>query len=384
MSNSPDKKTTRHKSPLKLLFGFIVITIVSTTVWLTGCKSCTEPEEDLYGFNEPTTSVRGVGKKEELFNVRGEDKESKGSYSSVLVQPLVLSGREIDHRPFVMGYYSNSLYEISHIAVTLKSVPETGPSTCKPHWRIDLTGPRGHTVVTLNEVCRRLSIEGKTYEYTPEIEKIIEHLLHRAVRRPTHRIVRLQVPVLYSPRHIKSLLANSAVTTYEPSKEHGRNPRVKVSAKRRAPIPADYTKLDEAAQALRNETKGFLKQYAQGLVDTKPEVVQYEGPYPIKEEFGRDLRVHYGATVFFRVGTDALTMRYHSSYLELQIDEVVVPEYYRIDAVYPQEKSYREIRATISKIADEAIEEIKEKLKKQGEGKKERIPRLSIWKRSGR
>ncbi len=344
-----------------------------------GCKNC-DDYHDPFAIDEPIATERGVGGQDTKFPAgMTKSGESTRGYSGILVQPLLLSGREIAHRPFVMGYYIDSSIEISAISAVLAAAQESEPSTCEPEWRMDIFGTTGHKVVEINELCRRIKIKDRFFEYSPEDEKVIRPFLQRAVRRPTHRIVRLHVPVAYDPDSVKKLLRASTVVSYLPSKELGPWPRVKVSAFRRAPVPPDFTLLDEAAADLRRDTARFLKQYAQGLMDTKADVYNYEGPYPIEEEFGRDLRVRYGVTIYFRKGTDELTMRYHSSFLQIQMNEVTAPEFYRIDAVFNIDSKYREVLQSISKIADQAAEDLAEKSDKK---KKEKIPRITVLRRS--
>lgn len=351
-----------------------------------GCKKCVE-EPHVFGPEEPTRSKRSVARKSSPLGGVESRRATIAGYRSVLVQPLVLGGQEIAHRPYVFAYYTRALYEIGSLVVALNGAPDAEPSTCKPHWRLDLAGPKGRLLVTINKRCGRLTIGGRHARYTKEVDKIVGLFLSRAVRRPTHRIVRLQVPILYRPREVHKLLRTAVVTTYLPGREFGRSPRVKVSMKNRDALPSDYTKLDESARNLRRETINLLKRYARGLLDTHAEVEGYEGPYPIQETFGRDLRVHYGVTIFFKSGTDALTMRYHCSHLQLHIDEVKVPKRYRVDVVFQKDKNYREVRRLLSKLADKGVEDKREELKKrQGDewDEKTTIPRITIWKRSRR
>lgn len=351
-----------------------------------GCKKCVE-EPKVFGPEEPTRSERSVARESSSLEGVESKRATIAGYRSVLVQPLVLGGQEIAHRPYVFAYYTRALYEIGSLVVALNGAPKAEHSTCKPHWRLDLEGPKGRLTVTINKRCGRITIGGRDAQYTKDVDKIVSPFLSRAVRRPTHRIVRLQVPIVYRPREVKNLLRSAAVTSYLPGREYGRSPRVKVSMKNRDALPRDYTKLDQAAQALRRETVDLLRRYARGLLDTRTDVEGFQGPYPIQENFGRDLRIHYGVTIFFRPGTDALTMRYHCSHLQLHIDEVKVPTRYRVDVVFQKDKNYREVRKLVSKLADKGVEDKREELKKrQGDewDEKTTIPRITIWKRSRR
>jgi hypothetical protein len=253
-------------------------------------------------------------------------------------------------------------------------------TTCKPRYRLDLYRSGEPLTVLVYEKCGMLRIGERYARYTEEVRGVLESFLRGSVRRPTHRVVRLQVPVQIEPRKALRAIRPFASRVYLPGLPFGREPYVKVSTRLREPLPADLTQLDRRADELRREAVDLLKRYAQGLVDSRPEVKRFDGPYPLEESFGRDMRVRYGVTILFEVGTDALTMRYHCSHLEFHIDEAVVPDYYRMDAVFPKDKKLSEVREVLKKISFERAGQAREASEDGEDAEKKDKLRISLWK----
>jgi len=146
------------------------------------------------------------------------------------------------------------------------------------------------------------------------------------------------------------MLRPRVVTSMVPGGKVGRLPYVQMSVELHRSQPTDLTQLDDAADALRRQAQALLARYAQALVDSRPEAVRYEGPHSLGERFGRVMDVRYGMTVYFKYGTDELTMRYLCSGLDLHLDRVVVPSSYRIDVLVPRTMPLRKVREMVKSI----------------------------------
>jgi hypothetical protein len=363
----------------------LIVCAVCMVLVLGGCKKCVESKKENM-FNEPVTHKRGV---EVNTSRRGASSANSGigGFLSVLIQPLVLGGQSIERRTYVHALYIDSAYAIGQIALALQNAPPGERSTCKPHWRLDLDRRSAPLTVHINESCGLLEMNGRFYAYTAEVRRVISKYLKRSVRAPTHRIVRLRVDVALSKQRVFEALRTIATRAYAPGLPYIREPYVKVSTVVREPLPADLTQLDEEVGKVRQTASALLRRYAQGLVDSRPEVERFEGPYPIKESFTRDLRVKYGVTIVFRASTDGLTMRYHCSHLEFHIDKVVVPKHYRIDAVFPVETKISEVKKIISGLRFDETEPSAtrnapagEKPDKTKKKKKAESPKITLWK----
>jgi hypothetical protein len=343
-----------------------------------GCKKCVEPPKE-HSFAGPVTKVRGVSGHNP--GDGGAGRTGIGGISSVLIQPLIVGGRPVTNRTYVHALLIHSPYPIGRIALALDQAPPGESSTCEPEWRLDLYRLEGPLRILISEKCGTLKIGDRYADYTDEVRGVLEEYLNRSVRSPTHRIVRLEVPVEVAPKKAVRALRPFVTKLYVPGMPYGREPHVKVSTRLRKPLPADLTQLDRRAETLRQAARDLLKRYAQGLVDSRPEVKRYEGPYALEESFGRDMRVKYGVTIVFRVGTDALTMRYHCSHLELHIDKAEVPKHYRIDAIFPKKTKLSEVRQILRQLDLESpAQDARRSEEAENEKEADPGPRISLWK----
>ena len=112
----------------------------------------------------------------------------------------------------------------------------------------------------------------------------------------------------------------------------------------------DLTRLDETAVALRQRARGLLESLARAVVDSRPEAVTWMGPYPEAEDFSRGFRVQWGMTIFFRPGTDDLSIRYLLGGLDVDIDEVYVPKFYRLDVLVPAKTTVSQVRRLLKEL----------------------------------
>lgn len=313
---------------------------------LAGCSKCLE-DPSKPGSNEPITNRRGAvsARSEEI----DPSKRKTGRFKTVLIQPIESAspGRST---AFVHALYLLSPFDVAMVARILTQAPTASSSVCPPQWRIDLTTASQPITAFLSLSCGLIKINDKFFMLTEDARKTLEEYARKAKRSPTHKVYRLRIPVELPYHQVLRAIRPLSVETYLPYGLYSRNPFVRVRTRLRAPLPGDLTKLDQAARRLGRRAELFLQRYAQGLMDSRPEVVSFEGPYPVAEEFEQELRVCYEVKIYFRHETDAVVMRYHTSRLEMEIEEVTVPRYYRMDMVLSVKTSIKEVRHLLAKL----------------------------------
>jgi len=317
------------------------------TLGQTGCKKCTEPPKPPY----QTEHVRHVRSVTGATETHGSDhRRDVARYGQVLVQRLPFD-MTVAVQPFGYAFYSTKASDVMLFAGAFAAAKPSAASTCAPHWRIDLTGPNSAKTAFVNRTCGLLRIDGRDYHWSASLADKLDPYLRKTRSKPTHRLIRLRVASQLTPSAVLKLLRARVATTMVPGGKVGRLPYVEMSVDLHRSQPADLTRLDETAGALRRQATAILTRYAQALVDSRPEAVRYEGPRPLGERFGRVMEVRFGMTVYFKYGTDELTMRYLCSGLDLHMDQVVVPASYRLDILVPRTTSLRKVRDMIKSIS---------------------------------
>ena len=330
--------TDRALIPLAVLSG----------VWASGCAKCLDPPAG-YNHNEPIANRRGA--------VIPDDDQSPdrsgaafGRFNSVLIQPLRTGDTTPRNEAYVYALYVQTPYDVGVIGKTLATAMPGPSSSCPPRWRIDVYTPTRPITAYVNGSCGLLKVNKKFGLYSKPVRVTLGQYLQRAARKPTHRVIRVRVAAEIPYQKALTALRARVLRAYLPGGPYSKSPYVLVGTRLQTPLPADLTRLDQAARALKTRASDFMLRYAQGLLDSRPEVAGFEGPYPIAEAFERTLRVHYQVKVYFRPGTDPLLMRYLSSRLEMHIEDVKVPKFYRIDAVVPVTTKIREIKKMLAKL----------------------------------
>lgn len=331
----------------RVLIPWAALSAVWSGVWAPGCAKCLDPPGG-YNHNEPIANRRGAVIPDDQSPERSGP--AFGRFSSVLIQPLRAGDNTPRNEAYVYALYVQTAYDVGVIGKTLVTALPGPSSSCPPRWRIDVYTPTRPITAYINESCGLLKVGKKFSLYSKPVRVTLGRYLRRAVRKPTHRVIRVRVPAEIPYQKALTAVRARVLRAYLPGGPYSKNPHVLVGTRLQTPLPADLTRLDQAARGLRTRASDFMKRYAQGLLDSRPEVAGFEGPYSVAEAFERSLRVHYQVKVYFRSGTDPLLMRYLSSRLEMHIEEVKVPKFYRIDAVVPVTIKIREIKKMLAKL----------------------------------
>ncbi len=339
-----------------------------------GCKNCLDPpKENPYG--EPVTSVRGVGPSGSGHSDAGRTRAASLSWSGLLVWPI--GGKRRSYVPFVYGYYTSDAEAVHRAARILDWGVDEEVRTCAPGWRLDLFGPSGQKTLFVNPSCglvrsgfRFLRVDDAAWDW-------IRRWIGRARRRPTHKVVRIKVPVAIAPSKIIQAFQSKALVAFQSDPLSGRRPYAKVSVALRSAGVEDLTRLDQEVSLLRQKAKELLVSLARAVVDSRPEAVFWQGPYQLEEDFSRGFRLRWGMTIFFKYGTDELSIRYLLGGLDVAVDEVYVPRFYRLDVLMPAKIRLSEVRRLLAELGSKG--KLGAKGKSDSKEKPDAKVKLGLW-----
>jgi hypothetical protein len=295
------------------------------------------------------TRIRGIkGRKEVPVLLGATPPTGGGTVARLLVQPLDI---RLTRGRFVRVLYVSDADEVALVRQALLVARPAPFRTCEPTWRLDVRyGHHTHTAL-LNIPCQRLQVDGKSLAYEPKVEKILKVYIRRAARRPTHKLLRIRVPVEHDPTPILKALSARVVEAYLPETPVRRGPfrQLFYNAAQRA--PSDPRQLDRTVAALRRRAYRRLEAHGYQLKVGRHEVIDVQGPEVVFERFGSRLfEARYALTVLFKPGTPEYMLGFLGLGPHFTMGSPVHPKDYRIDAVFRAETRLRQMRKTLTEI----------------------------------
>ncbi len=272
-----------------------------------------------------------------------------GTVARLLVQPLdkrLLRGR------FVRVLYVSDPAQVAAVRGALLAARSAPFRTCEPTWRLDVRYGHFTHLARLNIPCERLEVDGKSLAYDGRVAEVIRGFVRRAVRRPTHKLLRVRVPVEHDPALILKALSGRVVEAYLPERPVRRGPHRKVffTIARRA--PSDPRQLDAAVAAIRKTARSSLSSYAYQLKVGRHEVVAVQGPSVVYERFGaRVFEARYAIDVLFKLGTPDYMLGFLGLGEHFSVGHVVRPKDYQVDAIFRYDTRVSQMRKTIAQVA---------------------------------
>lgn len=271
-----------------------------------------------------------------------------GTVARLLVQPLekrLIRGR------FVRVLYISDPAIVAKVRKVLVQAKPAPFRTCKPTWRLDVRyGHHTHTA-HLNLPCQRLQVDGRSLTYGQDVAKILKTYIRLAKRRPTHKLLRIRVPVEHEPTPILKALSTQVVEAYLPETPVRRGPHRPIYYTVIQRAPTDPRKLDQTVAALRRTAYSRLKAYGYQLKVGRHEVIDVQGPSVVFERFGdRVFEARYAINVLFKQSTPDYMLGFLGLGHHFTVGKPKHPKDYRIDAIFRSNTRVSQMRKTLAQI----------------------------------
>jgi hypothetical protein len=291
------------------------------------------------------TTVRGVAGLREGHEPTGDRSAAGTRGARVILQPLEV--RQTGPR-YVNALYLNERDLVATLRQALREASIAPYRTCEPTWRLDLREGSQEHVALINVPCQRLVLDGRPLAYSGEVARVIDPLLTRTLRRPTHRVLRVKVPVEHDPAAVVAALTPHALEVFLPDQPPSRGPEAHLSLNVLTTPPADPGQLDRAVEALRRGAFDRLTAYLRDLRVQRPDVEATRGPSIVFERFSdRRFEARYAAEVRFRHGTPEHQLSFLGVSRTAQLEKIVHPVAYRVDAVFAETVPYAKMRTML-------------------------------------
>lgn len=271
-----------------------------------------------------------------------------GTVARLLVQPL---DKRLTRGRFVRVYYESDPEKVAMVRQALLAARAAPFRTCKPTWRLDVRfGHQTHTA-RLNIPCQRLEVDGRSRAYDGGVAKILAPFIRRAVRRPSHKLLRIRVPVEHDPLPILKALSTKVVEAYLPETPVRRGPHRQIFYTAIQRAPPDPRLLDQTVAALRRRAHSRLKAYGYQLKVGRHEVIDVLGPKVVFEHFGdRVFEAKYAIDVLFKPGTPEYMLGFLGLGPQFTVGKAIFPKAYRIDAIFRSDARVRLMRKVLAQI----------------------------------
>lgn len=293
--------------------------------------------------------VRGAkGRKEVPVLVGAALPTGGGTVARLLVQPLA---KRLTRGRFIRVLYISDPTIVAKVRQALLSARPAPFRTCEPTWRLDVRyGHHTHTAL-LNLSCQRLKVDDKSLAYDQDVAKILKTYISQAIRRPTHKLLRIRVPVEHDPTPILRALSRQVVEAYLPETPVRRGPHRQIFYTVMQRAPADPRQLDQTVAALRRTAYSRLKAYGYQLKVGRHEVIDVQGPTVVFERFGdRVFEARYGINVLFKKSTPEYMLGFLGLGDHFTMGKANHPKDYRIDAIFRSETRVSKMRKTLARI----------------------------------
>ncbi|MFH2009641.1 MAG: hypothetical protein ABI333_23815 [bacterium] len=295
------------------------------------------------------TRVRGAKGRSQVPELLGASRPvGGGTVARLLIQPLeprLIRGR------FVRVLYVSSPADVADVRRAMLHAKPAPFRTCEPTWRIDVRYGHHTHIARVNLSCQRLQVDGRSLAYDGDVAKVLGPFLRHAIRRPSHKLLRVRVPVEHEPTPILKALASRAVEAYLPEKPVRRGPHRRIFYSVLKRPPQDSTKLDQVVADLRRAAYSRLKAYAYQIKVGRHEVIDVQGPEVVFERFNdRVFEAKYGVTVLFKLGTPEYMLGFLGLGNNFQVGKPTFPKAYRLDVIFGSKERYAKMRMILGTI----------------------------------
>lgn len=271
-----------------------------------------------------------------------------GAVARLLVQPL---DKRLTRGRFIRVLYVSDPDKVSKVRRALLAAKPAPFRTCEPSWRLDVRyGHHTHRAL-VNIPCQRLVVDGKSLAYDGDVAKTLKAFIRQAVRRPSHKLLRIRVPVQHEPTPILKALSAHVVEAYLPETPVHRGPHRQIFYTVIQRAPSDPRRFDQTVADLRRTAHGRLKAYGYQLKVGRHEVIDVQGPTVVFERFGdRIFEARYAINVLFKLTTPEYMLGFLGLGPHFTVGATIHPKAYRIDAIFRGDTRVRKMRKTLARI----------------------------------
>jgi len=328
----------------------VLLTAAAALLWI----AC-EDESNLLKKRKQTrsgdyiTRVRGAKGRKQVPELLGASRPvGGGTVARLLIQPLEA---RLTRGRFVRVLYVSDPVDVAAVRRALLRAKPAPFRTCAPNWRIDVRYGHHTHIARVNLSCQRLQLDGRSLAYDGDVARKLGPFIRLAIRRPSHKLLRVRVPVQHEPTPILKALASRAVEAYLPEKPVRRGPHRRMFYSVLTRPPKDSTKLDQAVAGLRRAAYSRLKAYAYQIKVGRHEVIDVQGPEVVFERFNdRVFEAKYGVTVLFKLGTPEYMLGFLGLGNNFQVGKTTFPKAYRLDVIFGRKERYPKMRKILGTI----------------------------------
>ncbi len=295
------------------------------------------------------TRVRGAKGRKKVPVLLGATRPTGGgTVARLLIQSL---DKRHTRGRFIRVLYVSDPDKVAKVRQALLSARPAPFRTCEPTWRLDVRyGHNSHTAL-LNISCQRLQVDGKSLAYDEKVAKILKTYIRLATLRPSHKLLRIRVPVQHDPRPILKALSSRVVEAYLPQNPVRRGPHRQIFYTLIRRAPSDPRKFDQTVTAGRRSAYSRLNAYGYQLKVGRHEVIDVQGPTVVFERFGdRVFESRYAINVLFKQSTPEYMLGFLGLGPHFTVGKVIHPKDYRIDAIFRKETRVNQMRKTLAQI----------------------------------
>ncbi len=271
-----------------------------------------------------------------------------GTIARLLVQPL---DKRLTRGRFIRVLYVSDPDKVSKVRQALLAAKPAPFRTCEPNWRLDVRYGHHTHVALLNIPCQRLQVDGKSLAYDKNVAKILKAFIRLAIRRPSHKLLRIRVPVEHDPTPILKALSSRVVEAYLPQTPVRRGPHRQIFYNIIRRAPSDPRQFDQTVADGRRSAYSRLNAYGYQLKVGRHEVIDVQGPTVVFERFGdRVFESRYAINVLFKQSTPEYMLGFLGLGPHFTVGKPSHPKAYRIDAIFRKDTRVSQMRQTLAQI----------------------------------
>jgi hypothetical protein len=271
-----------------------------------------------------------------------------GTVARLLIQSL---DKRRTRGRFIRVLYISDPDKVAQVRQALLAARPAPFRTCEPTWRLDVRYGHHTNTALLNIPCQRLQVDGKSLAYDEDVSKILKKYIRLASRSPSHKLLRVRVPVEHDPTPILKALSSRVVEAYLPQTPVRRGPHRQIFYTLIRRAPSDPRQFDQTVTALRRSAYSRLNAYGYQLKVGRHEVIDVQGPTVIFERFGdRVFEARYAINVLFKKSTPEYMLGFLGLGPHFTVGKAIHPKDYRIDAIFRNGTRVSQMRKTLAQI----------------------------------
>ncbi len=202
------------------------------------------------------------------------------------------------------------------------------PMDCGTDWVLHVFGETAYRV-DIQWECKTIRIGERMFDLPPGAVKTLGNAITTARLHPTHKATVLQVPVVHEPDVVARIVGEFVQEVLPLDYSRMRYPSFTVSTEHTEALVRDLSQVDAQVARLRERLVGRLNEFAE-LIRRRggASIVEILPPFPIRENFTRELHARWGMTVLCALGTGSDRMYWLASSPKFAIVGMEIPTHY--------------------------------------------------------